>query len=121
MPITQYYAGKLASIIIGGVTYPMENWSLDDSAEEVDVTNFTSLGFKQTIAGIGNASFTASGPYIGAAPIAGAYGLVIFSVAPGVSATRNMTITSVKVNTSVKDKAVLDISGVMTEKYPFTP
>lgn len=119
MPVTQYYAGKFASITVGGTTYPMDTWSLDDTAEEVDVTNFTSLGFKQTIPGISSATFSASGPYIGTAPIAGAAGLIVFGVAVGVTATRNMTITSVKVNTSVKDKATLEISGVMTEKYPF--
>jgi hypothetical protein len=119
MAVTQYLAGKFAFITVGGTSYPMDSFSLDDTAEEVDVTNFTSLGFKQTIPGIGSATFSASGPYTGTAPTAGAAGLIVFGISAAVSATRNMTITSVKVSTQVKDKATLEITGVMTEKYPF--
>lgn len=110
-----YYAGKNASITIGAVAYPMDTWTLDDTCEEVDVTNFTSGGARQVIAGITAGSMSASGPYTGIAPTAGNTGTIVFDVGGGGgTATRTILLTSVKKNTAVKDKATLEISGSIT-------
>lgn len=110
-----YYAGKNASITIGGVLYPMDNWSLDDNIEELDVTNFTTGGEKALIAGITGGSMSTSGPYTGLTPVAGATGFITFDVGGGGgAATRRILITSVKKATAVKDKATLEISGSIT-------
>jgi|DEB19_MinimDraft_3_1074340.scaffolds.fasta_scaffold00430_16 hypothetical protein len=110
-----FYAGKNASIVIGAVAYPMDTWTLDDTCEEIDCTNFTSGGVRQLIAGIVAGTMSASGPYTGLTPTAGLTGTIIFDVGGGGgTATRTILLTSVKKNTAVKDKATLEISGSIT-------
>lgn len=110
-----YYSGKNASITIGGVLYPMDSWNLDDTCEQVDVTNFTTGGEQALIAGITSGTMSTSGPYAGLAPVTGATGLITFDVGGGGgAATRKILITSVKKSTQVKDKATLEISGSIT-------
>ena len=109
-----YYAGKFATLTIGGVAYPMDSWSLDQTMEEVAVTNVTSGGGRQVIAGIAGGSMSASGPYSGASPTVGATGTVIFDVGGGSTASKTILLTSVKTATAVKDKATLDVSGSIT-------
>lgn len=110
-----YYAGKNASITIGGVLYPMDTWSLDDTAETVDVTNFTTNGEIALIAGVTGGNMSTSGPYTGLTPTVGATGLITFDVGGGGgAATRRIILTSVKKNTAVKDKATLELSGSIT-------
>lgn len=109
-----YYAGKNASITIQGISYPMDTWDLSDDTEEVDVTNFTSGGIRELIAGIYTGSMSTSGPYNGTAPTTGTTGTIIFNVGGGVTASRKIFLNSVKTNTAVKDKATLSISGSIT-------
>lgn len=109
-----FYAGKNASFTIGGVTYPMDTWSIAIETEEVEVTNFQSGGQKSLIAGIQSGTVSASGPYNGTAPSSGALASFTFAVAPGVligAAPFQVLITSVTVDTSVKEKATIEVSG----------
>lgn len=119
MPYT-YFAGKFAFITLGGVTYPMDTWEFSEQIETVEVTNFTTVNSdsakplgvqKQLIPGVYGGSFSTSGPYIGVAPIAGVRGVAVFGYATGLSVTRNVITVEVKLNTQVKDKATLSISG----------
>lgn len=122
MPYT-YFSGKFAFLTLGGTTYPMDNWEFSENVETVEVTNFTTVNAdvskplgvqKQVIAGVYGGTFTTSGPYIGTAPIVGARGVAVFGYATGLSVTRNVMINDVKLNTAVKDKATLTISGEFT-------
>ena len=110
-----YYSGKNASITIGGILYAMDNWSLEDNCEEVEVTNFTTGGLRAVIDGIVGGNMSTSGPYTGLVPTIGSIGLITFDVGGGGgAATRKILITSSKKSTEVKGKATLEVSGSIT-------
>lgn len=122
-----FFNGKNGSLLIDGVTYPMEEWSLDIEIEEVEVTNFMSGGFKSLLGGIAGGSISASGPYNGTIPFAptlagvlagnagqGALGTFTFGLGGGVSYSWPVLITGASVAQNVKEKATLEISGSLT-------
>lgn len=107
-----FYAGKGGSFSIGATAYPMDTWSISVDTDEVEVTNFQSSGQKSLIAGIQGGSVSASGPYNGSAITSGALANFTFGVGVGASlGPFQVLITSVKVDTSVKDKATVEVSG----------
>ena len=113
-----FFSGKNGSFAANGVVYPMEEWSLEFEVEEVEVTNFMSLGFKSLIGGIAGGTVSASGPYNGSAPLAETLsGTVVpftFGVGVGASFTYPVLITGVSYGQNVKEKATLEISGSLT-------
>lgn len=117
-----YYAGKLASFSFAGTVFTMDSWTLDENVEEVEVTNFATVdptaplngAVRTVIPGVPGGTFTASGPYSGAAPLKGTYGMAVFGAGQGNAASRSVLITNVKISTQVKDKATLEISGSIT-------
>lgn len=107
-----FYAGKTGFFTIGAVSYPMDTWSISIDVDEVEVTNFQSSGNKSLIAGVQGGSVSASGPWNGSTITAGALANFTFGVATGVSVgPYQVLITSVKVDTSVKEKATIEVSG----------
>jgi hypothetical protein len=107
-----FYAGKGGSISIGGASYPMDTWSISVDVDEVEVTNFQSLGNKSLIAGVQGGSVSASGPYGGGTITAGTLANFTFGVGVGASlGTFQVLITSVKIDTSVKEKATIEVTG----------
>lgn len=125
-----FYSGKQGFLTVGGVSYPMEEWSLDIEIEEVEVTNFQSGGFKSLLNGIAGGTFSATGPYNGTQPFpftaAGAVAqnggsssngitaTFTFGIAPGLSVTHFVIITAASVKQNVKEKATIEISGSLT-------
>lgn len=113
-----FFSGKNGFFIADGVTYPMEEWSLEYEIEEVEVTNFLSLGFKSVLGGIVGGTVSASGPYGGGSPLAQALtGTVVaftFGLGVGASFTHPVLITGVSFGQNVKEKATLEISGSLT-------
>lgn len=125
-----FFSGKLGWLAVNGLSYPMEEWSLDIEIEEVEVTNFQSGGFKSLMNGIAGGTFSASGPYNGSQPFpftalgilgqTGGYtnnGLtaaMTFGLAQGISVTHWVIITSASTKQNVKEKATLEISGSLT-------
>ena len=125
-----FYSGKQGSLQVGGVSYPMEEWSLDIEIEEVEVTNFQSGGFKSLINGIAGGTFSATGPYNGLQPFLftaagavtqtggttsnGVTGTFTFGIAPGLSVTHYVIITASSIKQNVKEKATIEISGSLT-------
>ena len=107
-----FYAGKGGSFTIGATAYPMDTWSVSIDVDEVEVTNFQSSGNKSLIAGVQGGSVSASGPYGGGTITSGALASFTFGVATGVSVgTFQVLITSVKIDTSVKEKATIEVTG----------
>jgi hypothetical protein len=107
-----FFAGKNATLSIGGVAYPMDSWSIAIETEEVEVTNFQSGGQKSIIAGIQGGTVSASGPYNGTAPSSGALANFTFGVAGGVNiGPYQVLITGVTVDTTVKEKATIEVTG----------
>jgi hypothetical protein len=107
-----FYAGKGGSFLIGATAYPMDTWSVSIDVDEVEVTNFQSSGNKALIAGVQGGSVSASGPYNGGTITSGALASFTFGVAAGLSVgTFQVLITSVKIDTSVKEKATIEVTG----------
>ncbi len=113
-----FFSGKNGFFVANGTTYPMEEWSLEIEVEEVEVTNFMSLGFKSLLGGIAGGSVSASGPFNGTSPLATALqGTVVpftFGVGVGASFTYPVLITGVSFGQNVKEKATREISGSLT-------
>lgn len=113
-----FYSGKNGSFTANGVSYPMEEWSLDIEVEEVEVTNFLSGGFKSLLGGIAGGSVSASGPFNGSEPTALALqGTIVpfaFGVGVGAGYTYPVLITGVSIKQNVKEKATLEITGSLT-------
>lgn len=122
-----FYNGKNGFLQIGGLSYPMEEWSLDIEIEEVEVTNFMSGGFKSLLGGIAGGSVSASGPFDGTIPFSptlagviagnagqGALGTFTFGLGVGTSITWPVLITGASIGQNVKEKATLEISGSLT-------
>ena len=107
-----FYAGKGGSFSIGATAYPMDTWSISIETDEVEVTNFQSVGQKALIAGIQGGSVSASGPWNGGTITSGSLAQFTFGVATGVSlGSYQVLITSVKIDTSVKEKATIEVTG----------
>lgn len=55
-------AGKTGWVKVGGTSYTLREWRLEMSAAEVDVSNFTSSGYAEWLAGLLSSRLTARGP-----------------------------------------------------------
>ena len=118
-----FYAGKGGFFAINNVQFPMDNWSISVDVEEVEVTNFQSLGFKSLIAGLQGGTVSASGPYNGASITPGVLAAFTFGLATSPAAISlsppiqlglfQVLITSVKIDTSVKEKATIEVTGTL--------
>jgi hypothetical protein len=107
-----FYAGKGGSFSIGATAYPMDTWSISVDTDEVEVTNFQSSGQKSLIAGVQGGSVSASGPWNGATITSGALAQFTFGVGVGVGiGPYQVLITSVKIDTTVKEKATIEVTG----------
>lgn len=107
-----FYAGKGGSFLIGATAYPMDTWSISVETDEVEVTNFQSSGQKALISGIQGGSVSSSGPYNGVAITSGSIANFTFGVGTGATlGPFQVLITSVKIDTSVKEKATVEVSG----------
>lgn len=124
MPNT-YYCGKLGSILIGGVAYPLENWELTSSVEPIEVSNFTiPLGQEAYCAGLFGGTITCSGPLtslgspdagiIAGRPTAGNYYVFTLGVGPGFAYTVTAMITEIVPSQDIKGRATLDITAQIT-------
>jgi len=129
---TQFFSGKNGFLQIDGVTFPMEEWSLEMEIEEVEVSNFMSQGFKSVLGGFAGGTVSASGPYNGLTPLpfnlgplgvvtandgAGLIGTFTFGVskALGVSYSWPVLVTGATVSQKSKEKATLEIKGTLTQ------
>lgn len=105
------YAGKSGSvnITVSGTDYakPLTDWSMDVKVDGIEVTNFTSGGWQEQVSGIYSVDITASGPYDGDSKITqgtnARFKLGIGGGGP--TFTVDALVSSVKVETSVKDVA----------------
>lgn len=124
MPNT-YYCGKLGSITVGGVAYPLENWEMTSSVTPVEVSNFTiPLGQEAYCAGLYGGTIRATGPLtslgspdagvIPGRPTAGNYYVFALGVGPGLSYSVTAMITEINPSQDVKGRATLEIVATIT-------
>ena len=112
-----FFAGKNGSISVGGTTQPLTEWSLDVKTESLDITTFASAGVQEVMGGIFSGEISASGPYDGASGVTqGVVADFVLNVGTtatvvGPSFTLKALVTSVKVDTSVKDVVKISYSA----------
>jgi len=123
-----FYAGKGGSISIrtsvGPDVYtskPLSDWSIDIKTDALDVTNFTSGGWQEILAGIFSADISASGPYDGSSLITqGTAARMKLTVATGMDLLVDVRVNSVKIDHSVKDVAKISYSATSTGVHTFS-
>lgn len=122
MPSPTFFSGKTGSITVGGVSQPLTDWSIDTKVDVIETTNFASGGVASNEAGIASAEISASGPYDGSAGAAAGDSVVFVLAASSAVGAPSFTVTarisSIKIDTSVKDVAKINYSatsnGVLT-------
>ena len=119
-----FYTGKTGSVTIGANAQPLTDWSLDGKVEPIEVTNFTSGGYQESVAGIASIDITASGPYDGGAGAqpgdSASFVLAAGSGAGAPSFTVTARVTSVKIDTNVKGVAMVSITAQSTGSFSVT-
>lgn len=120
-----FYVGKSGHILVGGSAKPLTDWSLDVKVDEIDTTNFTSSGWKEVVGGIFSCDVTASGPYNGSSTVTqGTAVALVLDVDAGGSGpgfSGSALVTSVKIDTSVKDVAKITYTATSTGAWSATP
>lgn len=112
-------AGKSGSINLGAAAYAFREWTVDMQTDAIDVTSFSSSGYKENIAGLTSAKISARGPFNSTAMAVTAgssYAFVLFA-SGSVSYSINARITSIRVVTEVSKAVEVDISAESTGSF----
>jgi hypothetical protein len=112
-------AGKSGAISLGGTAYAFGKWTADMSADILDVTVFTSSGYKANIAGLVGAKITADGPFNSTAMAltAGNSYAFVLTMDSGVTLTVTARVGNINVVTDVKDAVRVSISAESTGSF----
>ena len=120
-----FYSGKSGSVNIGGVSQPLTDWSADMKMDVIETTNFGSGGVTTNEAGIASVEISANGPYDGSAGASPGDSVVfILSTNGGVGApsfTVTARISTIKIDTSVKDVAKVSYSATSNGTFTVAP
>jgi hypothetical protein len=120
-----FYSGKSGSVNIAGTSQPLSDWSADMKMEVVETTNFGSGGVATNEAGIASIEISANGPYDGSAGASpGDSAIFILSTSSAVGApsfTVTARISSIKIDTSVKDVAKISYSATSNGSFTVAP
>lgn len=120
-----FHSGYVSKLEVSGVELDMTSGSFTDSAEEVDVTNTTSGGFREVIAGLRTGELEAtvnwqddklpnsSPPNL----VAGRSVAVSFTLIDGKLFAGTLFCRQVQYNTAVRDKIAYRIQGRMSGSY----
>lgn len=101
-------AGVLAAFKVGAESFAMDKWEAMYQANMVDVTNFTSEGFQNIVAGKVKGTVTVSGPYDSSGVDAWAVGDP-YDVICSWNGTINLTLTGLL--KSIKSTQDIDGAG----------
>lgn len=114
-------SGKSGSIALGGTNYDFGKWELEFDGDDPEVTNFSSGGCYENLAGIDKSTITADGPYnAGNMPLTrGVVYTFLLRASNAVTWTVAARVKSIKPVTDVKDAVRLSITAVSTGV--FTP
>src|SRR6185312_16571778 len=96
-------AGKSGYAALGNSNFAFSSWTADVQVDVLDITNFTSGGFKENIAGLAGAKITARGPYnSGAMAItAGSTYAMVLGMSASVTFNTTARIETISVTTDV--------------------
>lgn len=114
-------SGKEGSVAVGGVDYAFGKWSLDIDGDLPDVTNFTSGGCDENVAGIDGATVSLEGPFKpGFMPLARGT-VYVFTLRVSATATFSISarVKTISPSTDVKDAARIKVTAKSTGV--FTP
>lgn len=116
-----FASGKTGSITIS-TARPYDTFSLSFESEVIDVTNFTSSGYQENVAGVFHCDIQFSGPYDQAETIAqGALLSTVFVTGGSTSFTVSTRVKTVRIETGVRNKAdQISVSGTSSGTYSIT-
>lgn len=114
------YNGQGGSVVIGGVTYNVDNWNFDDAEDALDVSTTGSEGFRQVIGGMsqGKGSFKGWGTD-GNALGSGQTAVAVFNLGDSgddITCTE-IFITSVKWDNPATDRVSFEAAFVTSGTY----
>ena len=120
-----FWSGKNGSVTIAGVSQPLTDWSADMKMDVLETTNFGSGGYTTNEPGIASIEVSANGPYDGSAGAnpgdSAIFILSTSSLVGGPSFTVTARISSIKIDTSVKDVAKISYSATSNGSFTVTP
>lgn len=115
-----FFAGKSGSVSISATARPYDTWEIDATSEIVDVTNFTSSGYSENVAGVFQINVSFSGPYDGSEGIAQGDSVAVTFATGGAGPSFVVTnrLSSVKISTATRNKAAtIAATGVSTGSH----
>lgn len=100
-------AGKGGSISIGGSNFAFRSWNAEFKTDPVDITSFSSGGYRENLDGLTSATISTRGPYLqgSMALTSGSSYALNLRVNTTVGFTCTARLTSIRIITEV-DKAV---------------
>ena len=114
-----FLAGKSGIITIGAATWKLSDWTIDMQTDALDVTNFSSGGAKENIAGLLSGKISASGAYDSAsmALTSGTSYAFVLSMVSGTAITVTARVTNIQIKTDVKDAVRVSITAESTATF----
>lgn len=118
-----YFSGKNAVLQVGMSSLTMDQYDMSTDSEAVDVSNFTSAGDQENVAGFRRIEVSMSGPYSAAIGIAiGATGTITVSGSTSGAGTFSIAvpvrITQVKATADAKGRLSLSVQAVSNGVLP---
>ena len=114
-----FVAGKLGSVSVGTLAWRAKEWSYPMKADLVDVTNFSSGGFREKLAALIGASVRIKGNHDTAAMAmtCGSTYTITLGVGGGVSFSASFIIDGLTPSTNVEGAAEIEVSGQTTGTF----
>lgn len=112
-------AGKSGYVALGNTNYAFSMWTADFNTDAVDVTNFSSSGYHENIAGLTGAKITARGPFNSTAMAVTSGTSYAFTLGASGSVTYAVTarVTAIKLTTDVTKAVEVEISAESTGTF----
>lgn len=108
-----FLSGKGGSVTVGTASWKLREWSLDMRTDASDVTNFSSSGYRENIAGLTGGSLSCSGPFDSTA-MALTSG-TSYSFTLGASNTVNFAVTArvtnIRISTTIERAVEVSITA----------
>lgn len=116
-----FYSGKNGSFTIGAEVQKFSDWTIELDSTLVDVTNFSSGGFREKLTGFIGGKITAKGPYdpTMTEPIIGTEGTFILGVGSTYSFTFTGVITKIRYSQDVNDAARIELEAETTGSFDY--
>jgi hypothetical protein len=114
-----FLSGKSGSVTVANASWKLREWSLDMRTDASDVTNFSSSGYRENIAGLTGGSLSMSGPYDSAsmALTSGTSYSITLAASNTINFAVTARITNIRVSTSVERAVEVSVSAETTGSF----